>query len=65
MTEPRMETTKRFPRTMAEAFPKEYPDQFYMLQRHKPKHFHPDLPVVLTCVFCAGFLVGLILGAGR
>lgn len=59
-TEPRMETTRRFPRTLAEAFPRHYPDQFYMLQGHKPRMMHPDLPVVLMCVFAAGFLVGLL-----
>jgi hypothetical protein len=64
-TEPRMETTKRFPRSMAEAFPKHYPDQFYMLQGYKPRKMHPDLPVVIMCVFAAGFVVGLILGAGK
>ena len=60
MQEPRMETTRRFPRTLAEAFPSEYPDQFYPLQGYKPPHFHPDLPVVIMCVFCAGFVVGLL-----
>ena len=59
-TEPRMETTRRFPRTLAEAFPKSYPDQFYMLTRHKPRMMHPDLPVVIMCVFCAGFITGLL-----
>ena len=61
--EPRMETTKRFPRTLAEAFPKSYPDQFYPLQGHKPRHFHPDVPVALMCAFAAGFIVGLLVGA--
>lgn len=62
-TEPRMETTRRFPRTLAEAFPKYYPDQFYMLQGHKPRHFDPDTVVVLACVFAAGFIAGLLVGA--
>jgi hypothetical protein len=59
MNEPRMETTKRFPRTLSEAFPREYPDQFYMLQGYRPR-MHPDLPVVIMCVFAAGFVVGLL-----
>lgn len=61
--EPRMETTKRFPRTLAEAFPKSYPDQFYPLQGHKPQHFHPDLLVALACAFACGFLTGMLVWA--
>jgi len=60
MNEPRMETTKRFPRTLAEAFPGSYPDQFCPLHGYKPRRMHPDLPVVIVCVFCAGFVVGLL-----
>ena len=61
--EPRMETTKRFPRTLAEAFPKSYPDQFYPLQGYKPRHFHPDVPVALMCAFACGFLTGMLVWA--
>lgn len=59
-TEPRMETTKRFPRTLAEAFPKSYPDQFYMMQGYKPRHVNPDWLVGMGSMFALGFLVGLL-----
>lgn len=59
MTEPR-ETYKRFPRTLAEAFPKSYPDQFAPIKRYRVQHIHPDLPPVLVCVFAVGFVIGLL-----
>ena len=59
MIEPR-NTYKRFPRTLEEAFPKHYPQQFCPLQGYKPRMMHPDLPVVIMCVFAAGFVVGLL-----
>ena len=58
--EPRMETTRRFPRTLAEAFPKDYPDQFYPLQGYKPRHVNPDWVMAMVCMFALGFLVGLL-----
>jgi hypothetical protein len=63
MTEPRMETTKRFPRTLAEAFPGSYPDQFYPLQGFRPRMMHPDVPVALACAFALGFLTGMLVWA--
>jgi len=63
MQEPRMETTKRFPRTLAEAFPSEYPDQFCPLQGFRPRRMHPDVPVALACAFALGFLTGMLVWA--
>jgi len=64
MTEPRMETTARFPRTMEEAFPKIYREHFNPIRAHKPRHVNPDWVVCMVCMFALGFLAGLILGAG-
>lgn len=59
MTEHR-DTYKRFPRTLEEAFPKYYPDQFAPIKRYRVQHIHPDLPPVLVCVFAVGFVIGLL-----
>jgi len=61
--EPRMDTYKRFPRTLAEAFPQNYREQFNPL--HQPLHDRtdPDVWVMLACAFAAGFLTGLIVWA--
>jgi hypothetical protein len=59
-----METTKRFPRTMEEAFPKNYREHFNPIQAYKPRHVPADWIVGMVCMFALGFLAGLILGAG-
>lgn len=59
MIEPR-NTYKRFPRTLEEAFPKHYPQQFCPLQGYKPRHVNPDWVIAMGSMFALGFLVGLL-----
>jgi hypothetical protein len=51
------ETTKRFPRTLGEAFPHDV-DQAYSISRYKP--VYGDWAVWIMCSFAAGFLVGVL-----
>lgn len=57
-------TDKRFPRTLAEAFPEHHREQFVPIVIFKPKvlDMNPDWLVVATCLFALGFLVGLAVG---
>ena len=55
-------TDKRFPRTLAEAFPHHYREQFVPIIIHKPQRVNPDWIVMATCLFALGFLVGLAVG---
>ena len=55
-----MDTCKRFPRTLAEAFPQHYREQFNPIQVHKPRRFDPDWLVGMGSMFSLGFLVGLL-----
>lgn len=57
--EPKMETTHRFPRTLEEAFPQHYREQFNPIQVHKPRRFDPDWLVMMVCILALGFLLGL------
>ena len=50
-------TTRRYPRTLLEAFPTHYPNS---VSRYKP--LDPDLIVGLVCIFAAGFVLGLLVG---
>ena len=54
------ETYKRFPRTMEEAFPRHYREQFSPIRAYKPRHINPDWVVAMVCMFALGFLVGLL-----
>lgn len=51
------ETTKRFPRTMSEAFPSSV-DNAYSITQYRPHY--GDWFVWITCAFAAGFLTGLL-----
>jgi hypothetical protein len=59
-TEPRMETTRRFPRSLAEAFPHHYREQFDPLYQPPRERTHPDYWVMLAVSFGAGFVVALV-----
>jgi hypothetical protein len=59
MTEPR-ETYKRFPRTLAEAFPQHYREQFDPLNQLPKDRTPPDYWMMLACAFALGFLVALL-----
>ena len=59
MTEPR-DTYKRFPRTLEEAFPRHYREQFCPIRAYKPRHINPDWVVAMGSMFALGFLVGLL-----
>jgi hypothetical protein len=63
MQEPRMDTYKRFPRTLEEAFPDHYREQFDPLYQPPHDRTDPDVWVMLACAFAAGFLTGLIVWA--
>lgn len=54
------ETYKRFPRTLEEAFPRHYREQFSPIRAYKPRHINPDWLVAMVCMFALGFLVGLL-----
>ena len=54
------ETYKRFPRTLEEAFPRHYREQFAPIRAYKPRHINPDWVVAMVCMFALGFLVGLL-----
>lgn len=54
------ETYKRFPRTMEEAFPRHYREQFSPIRAYKPRHVNPDWLVAMVCMFALGFLIGLL-----
>lgn len=57
-------TEKRFPRTLAEAFPQHHREQFIPIVVFKPRvlDMDPDWLVIATCLFALGFLVGLGVG---
>ena len=50
-------TTRRYPRTLLEAFPTHYPNS---MSKYKP--LDPDWIVGLVCIFAAGFVLGLLVG---
>ena len=54
------ETYKRFPRTLEEAFPRHYREQFSPIRAYKPRHINPDWVVAMVCMFALGFLIGLL-----
>lgn len=54
------ETYKRFPRTLEEAFPRHYREQFSPIRAYRPRHVNPDWVVAMVCMFALGFLVGLL-----
>lgn len=54
------ETYKRFPRTLEEAFPRHYREQFSPIRAYKPRHINPDWLVAMGSMFALGFLVGLL-----
>jgi hypothetical protein len=58
-----MDTYKRFPRTLSEAFPDLYREQFNPLYQPPHDRTDPDVWVMLACAFGAGFLTGLIVWA--
>jgi hypothetical protein len=58
-----MDTTKRFPRTLQEAFPQDYREQFDPLYQPPADQAHPDRWVMLFCAFAGGFIVGLLVGS--
>ena len=53
-------TTKRFPRTLAEAFPHHHREQFVPIIYYRPERINPDWLVIGTCLFCLGFLFGIL-----
>ena len=59
-----METTKRFARTTAEAFPQHHREHFNPIERHKPR-IDVDWIVTMVCILALGFVLGLVLGAGQ
>jgi len=58
-------TDKRFPRTLAEAFPHHYREQYIPIVIHRPKQINPDWLVMGACIFALGFLLGLAVGAPK
>lgn len=55
-----METTRRYPRTLREAYPNHYPE---WIEKHPADKTSPDFWVMLVCAFAAGFLMALMAGA--
>lgn len=53
-------TEKRFPRTLAEAFPKHHPEYFVPIVIHRPQRMNPDWVVIGTCLVALGFLLGVL-----
>jgi len=58
------ETTKRFPRSLEEAFPQDYPDQYVAIHLYARK-VRSDWMVFSCAMFGFGFLLGLLLGEIR
>ena len=54
------ETTKTFPRSLAEAFPADYPEQFCPLEVYKPRKLDVDFITYGCGLFGFGFLFGLL-----
>mgnify|MGYP006270367887 CR=1 FL=1 len=52
--------TRKYPRTMLEAFPKD-PRNAYTITRHKPP-MDVDMWVGVVCIFALGFVLGLVCG---
>lgn len=52
-----METTRRFPRTLREAYPNHYPE---WIEKHNTHTDSPDFWVMLVCAFAAGFLAAMM-----
>ena len=50
-------TTRKYPRTLEEAFPKDH-NNAYTIIRYKPEY--GDWAVWIMCVFAAGFLTGVL-----
>lgn len=59
MQEPR-ETYKRFPRTLAEAFPTHYREHYNPFHQPAQDKTPVDYWLMLACAFALGFLVGLL-----
>ena len=56
------ETTKTFPRTLEEAFPKEHPWHFEAIYGHEEDPYYVyDLIMYLVGAFGLGLVVGLII----
>jgi hypothetical protein len=54
------DTYKRFPRTLEEAFPAHYREQFDPLYQPPRASVDPDYWVMLAVAFGAGFVVALV-----
>jgi len=54
------ETTKTFPRTMEEAFPKQHPWHFEPIHGHEPDYDKWDAYLYLFGAFGMGLIVGLL-----
>lgn len=59
MQEPR-ETYKRFPRTLAEAFPHHYREHYDPFRQLEPDSTPSDYWIMLACAFALGFVVALL-----
>lgn len=56
------ETERRFPRTLAEAYPSDYPEQFIAIQKYQPRRVDPDWMIYGCCLFALGFFLGVCVG---